>query len=106
MIGYLFLSIALIAGVTKGYCGKRISGKITTLADSALVNTVRMFLCIVIGLLLLFVQKGFSSLEVSRTTLLISMLSGVCSALFVISWLFAVKQSAYMMVEVFLLDGK
>ena len=105
MIGYLFLSIALIAGVTKGYCGKRISGKITTLADSALVNTVRMFLCIVIGLLLLFVQEGFSSLEVSRTTLLISMLSGVCSALFVISWLFAVKQSAYMMVEVFLLVG-
>lgn len=105
MIGYLFLSIALIAGVTKGYCGKRISGKITTLADSALVNTVRMFFCIVIGLLLLFVQEGFSSLEVSRTTLLISMLSGICSALFVISWLFAVKQSAYMMVEVFLLVG-
>ena len=105
MIGYLFLSIALIAGVTKGYCGKRISGKITTLADSALVNTARMFLCIAIGMVLLFAQEGFSSLAVSPTTLLISMLSGVCSALFVISWLFAVKQSAYMMVEVFLLVG-
>ena len=105
MIGYLFLGIALLAGVTKGYCGKRISGKITTLADSALVNTVRMFLCIVIGLLLLLTQDGFSSIAISRTTFFISMLSGVCSALFVISWLFAVKQSAYMMVEVFLLVG-
>ena len=82
MIGYLFLGIALLAGVTKGYCGKRISGKITTLADSALVNTVRMFLCIVIGLLLLFAQEGFSALAISRTTLFVSMLSGVCSALF------------------------
>ena len=105
MIGYLFLGIALIAGAAKGYCGKRISGKITTLSDSVLANTGRMLLCMIIGFLLVLVQDGPSALAVDRATLWTSLLGGVCSALFVISWLFAVKQSAYMMVEVFLLLG-
>lgn len=105
MIGYLFLGIALIAGAAKGYCGKRISGRITTLSDSILTNTLRMLLCILIGFLLVLVQDGPSALSVDRATLWTSLLGGVCSALFVISWLFAVKQSAYMMVEVFLLLG-
>lgn len=105
MIGYLFLGIALIAGAAKGYCGKRISGKITTLSDSVLANTGRMLLCIIIGFLLVLIQDGASALAVDRATLWASLLGGVCSALFVISWLFAVKQSAYMMVEVFLLLG-
>ena len=104
-MGYLFLGIALIAGTTKGYCGKRISGRITTLADSVLVNTGRMLCCMAIGFLLVVIQDGFPSLTVDTTTLWISLLGGVCSALFVISWVFAVKQSAYMMVEVFLLIG-
>lgn len=105
MIGYLFLGIALIAGATKGYCGKTISGKIKTLTDSVLVNTGRMLCCIVIGFLFTLAQDGFSSLMVEPQTLWIALLGGVCSALFVISWLFSVKQSAYMMVEVFLLIG-
>ena len=105
MIGYLFLGIALIAGTAKGYCGKRISGRITTLSDSVLTNTGRMLLCMIIGFLLVLVQDGPSALAVDRATLWTSLLGGVCSALFVISWLFAVKQSAYMMVEVFLLLG-
>ena len=105
MIGYLFLGIALVAGAAKGYCGKRISGRITTLSDSILTNTLRMLLCILIGFLLVLVQDGPSALSVDGATLWTSLLGGVCSALFVISWLFAVKQSAYMMVEVFLLLG-
>lgn len=105
MIGYLFLGIALIAGTTKGYCGKKISGKVTSLADTALVNTGRMIFCIIIGILFTILQDGFSALSINPTTLWISIISGVCSALFVISWLFSIKQSAYMMVEVFLLIG-
>ncbi len=105
MLGYLFLGIALIAGVTKGFCGKKISNNITTLADSMLANVGRMLLCVVIGFLFTVCHDGISSLAVSSTTLCLSLLSGICCALFVISWLFAVKQSAYMMVEVFLLLG-
>ena len=105
MIGYLFLGIALVAGAAKGYCGKRISGKIVTLSDSVLANTGRMMICIAIGFLFAIMQDGPSALSVDQATLWTSLLGGVCSALFVISWLFAVKQSAYMMVEVFLLLG-
>ena len=105
MIGYLFLGIALIAGATKGYCGKTISEKIKTLSDSVLVNIGRMLCCTAIGFLFTLMQSGISSLAVKPTTLSLALLGGVCSSLFVISWLFSVKQSAYMMVEVFLLIG-
>ena len=105
MIGYLFLGISLLSGATKGYCGKRISGNISTVKDSTLANVCRMILCIVIGFLFVVIENDFSALVVHPTTIWISLLSGFCSVVFVISWLFAVKQSAYMMVEVFLLLG-
>ena len=105
MLGYLFLAIALIAGVSKGYCGKMISGRRSTVSDSVLANTARMIFCIVIGFFFVVIESGFPSLAVERATLLTALLSGVCSSLFVISWLFAVKESAYMMVETFLLAG-
>lgn len=105
MLGYLFLAIALIAGVSKGYCGKMISGRISTVSDSVLANTARMLSCIVIGFFFVVIESGFPALAVETATLLTALLSGVCSSLFVISWLFAVKESAYMMVETFLLAG-
>jgi drug/metabolite transporter (DMT)-like permease len=105
MIGYLFLAIALFAGVSKGYCGKMISGKIVTVKDTVLANTVRMLACIAIGFFFVVIESGFPALRVERSTVFTAIVSGVCSSLFVISWLFAVKQSAYMMVETFLLAG-
>jgi drug/metabolite transporter (DMT)-like permease len=105
MIGYLFLIVALMAGVSKGYCGKMISGKIVTVKDSVLANTLRMLACILIGFFFVIIEGGFPALAVESATLLTALLSGVCSSLFVISWLFAVKESAYMMVETFLLAG-
>ena len=49
MLGYVFLSLALLAGVTKGYCGKRTSGYVCRYRDASLANLVRMALCIAIG---------------------------------------------------------
>ena len=105
MIGYIFLGIALLAGTTKGYCGKKISDKIATIADSALVNTGRMLCCMIIGVLFTVIQDGLGALSVSTSTLLLSLIGGICSALLLISWICSVQQSAYMMVEVFLLLG-
>jgi uncharacterized membrane protein len=104
-MGYLFLTVALAAGITKGYCGKKTSFAVKSNSDSMIMNVLRMVLCIVIGFLLLLAQNGLSSLAQSRQALLIAALSGVASAVFVVSWLLSVKVGAYMMVEVFLLLG-
>ena len=102
-MGYLFLTLALAAGITKGYCGKKTSFAIQSNSDSMIMNLLRMILCIIIGTVLVVVQDGVGALAPSASLILISALSGVASAMFVVSWLLSVRTGAYMMVEVFLL---
>lgn len=52
-MGYLFLALALLAGSTKGYCGKKTSGFVREYKDAMFTNFVRMVLCILISFLLL-----------------------------------------------------
>ena len=105
MMGYLFLAIALFCGVTKGYCGKKSGGTVIHASDAMLVNTVRMVFCICIGLVIVLVQSGGRMILPDGRFLAVAALSGVGTALFVVSWLLSVRQGAYMMVDVFLLIG-
>lgn len=104
-MGYLFALLSVAAGAAKGYCGKRTSGKVSTYAEAMLANCIRMFLCILIGFLLLAIQGQIPALRVDGRAFLIMVGSGITTAAFVVSWLIAVKQSAYMMLDVFLLMG-
>lgn len=104
-MGYLFVALALLCGVTKGYCGKKTSGSVEKLSDAMLVNTVRMLMCIFVGLAIVTFQLDFKSLTASPLLIAISALSGVSTAVFTVSWLMSVRQGAYMMVDVFLLMG-
>lgn len=104
-MGYLFLTIALLAGATKGFCGKKISGYTNGYRDAMLANTIRMCLCIIIGLLLIIFDGSIKYIIPDTGILLISVLSGVTTSLFVVSWLIAVKKGAYMMIDVFLMLG-
>ena len=103
-MGYLFLALALSVGLIKGYCGKRTSYAITRTRDAITITTVRMLLCCVIGFILPIITG--SSLAVSDPKMiLIALISGFCSAGFVSCWLLAVRNSMYMMVEVFVAGG-
>lgn len=104
-MGYLFLSISLLSGAVKGYCGKRTSGYVTRFSDALLVNLIRMTLCIIIGFAVLLFGGGVAQLSVGGTTLLITALSGITTAVFVTSWLLSVRKGAYMLVNVFLMIG-
>lgn len=103
--GYIFLAIALFCGVTKGYCGKRSSGTLTYSSDALLINVFRMLVCIVIGFIIVAVQGKLGQLIVSPTVLGISAISGISTAVFVVSWLLSVRTEAYMMIDVWLLTG-
>lgn len=104
-MGYLFLAISLIAGVTKGYCGKKTSGYVSGYKSAMLANTIRMMLCILIGVLVIIAGGNISQLRPNPTLLAISVLSGIATSVFVVSWLVVVKKNAYMMVDVFLMLG-
>ncbi len=105
MMGYVFLSVALLAAATKGFCGKKISGYTACLGDAVLANGIRMGMCVVIGLAVTLLSGDPSVLIPNAQLLWISALSGIATALFVVSWLLAVRKSAFMMVDIFLMLG-
>lgn len=104
-MGYLFLMLSIFAGATKGYCGKKISGKVDGYRNAALANFIRMFFCIIIGAILIVVSGGFSYFIVDTKALLITSLSGVATASFVMLWIISVQTGAYVMIDVFLMLG-
>ena len=105
MLGYLFLALALICGVVKGYCGKKTSGKMACSSDSMLINAVRMLLCVFIGAIMVTLTSKWSLADFNSITILSSAVCGISMALFAISWILSVNRGAYMLVEVFLLCG-
>ena len=92
-MGYVFLVLALMAGATKGYCGKKTSGFVSGFRDSMLANMIRMLLCIAIGMVLILAGGHGLMLKPSGKLLLISALSGVSTTVFVVTWLVSVKKA-------------
>ena len=105
-MGYLLVAAACLCGAIKGFCGKKTSGHAAALSDAMLINTVRMLLCIVIGVcFVLALERDITMFAVNGRTLLIAALSGLSTSLFVVSWLLAIREGAYMMMDVFLTLG-
>ena len=104
-MGYLFLGIALTAGLIKGYCGKKTSSQTANLREALAANSVRMGLCVLVGLVLICLRGDLKQLAVDWRVLAVSAMSGIATAVFVVGWLLAVKKGAYMLVEVFVMLG-
>ena len=99
-MGYIFVVIALLAGSTKGYFGKRISGIVSTHRQSVLVNAVRMLICV-------FISAGMIALEGLQSGVLLDgaawwtgALAGVTVSVFMVTWLLSVRQGAFMLISV------
>ena len=104
-MGYLFLLIALLAGATKGYCGKKTGNLTSDIKDAVSVNVLRMLFCIPIGLILILIQDQTDGMALDAKSFLITAASGICTSVFVITWLLSVKKNAYMMLEISLMLG-
>lgn len=104
-MGYVFLGIALLAGTTKGYCGKKMGTFTVNMQSAVLVNIVRMAVCAALGALIVFLSQDVSLIVPDKRLLLISFVAGISTSVFVVTWLLSVRQSAYMMVDVFLTLG-
>lgn len=104
-MAYLWLSLALLAGALKGYCGKKTSAHLLGASHAMRATALRMVLCIVVGAFVLLLDGGLPSIVPSGKELLIYAVSGVSTAVFVVSWLIAVQKSAYMMLDVALMLG-
>lgn len=104
-MGYLFLTLALLAGMAKGFCGKKTSGYVEKTRDAFLINIIRMVLCTVTGIVVVLCSGHTPFLIPDAKGFLICLLSGASTAFFVAFWLLAIRKSAYMLMDVFLLAG-
>lgn len=104
-MGYLFLSVSLLSGAVKGFCGKKMGTLAENIQSAVLLNLFRMGLCVLFGIGLLLAADAAANLTPTPMLLGISALSGVSTAAFVVCWLLAVRKSAYMLMDVFLLLG-
>lgn len=104
-MAYVYLAIALLAGATKGYCGKRTSGRINGWHNAISANLLRMGLCILIGFGVVLFGGELPQLVPGWKALGIYALSGISTSVFVVTWLIAVRTSAYVLMNVFLMLG-
>lgn len=104
-MGYILLIVALLAGATKGYCGKKTSAYVAKARDAFFINTIRMMMCLFIAFVLIAVSGEIQALRVERGVLVLSFVSGITTAAFVILWILSVQKGAYIMVDVFLMLG-
>lgn len=103
--GYVFLAAALLCGLIKGFCGKMMSGQVSKYQDAMLVNSIRMVLCVFVGIAVILFSHNTAQLYVKPVTLWIALLSGAANAVNVITWVIAVKTGAYMLTDVFAMLG-
>ncbi len=105
LLGYFYMAIVLLAGLVKGYCGKKVSGGTDYLSHGVWITALRMLLCTALGLIVVLTAGDAAQLALSGKDLLICLLSAFCMALFNVSWLFSIKNQSYMFLSIFLMLG-
>ncbi len=99
-MGYIYLFIALVAGTTKGFFGKKLSNTVVTHRQSVFVNLVRMILCTGISIGVLAVESRGKEIVIDIPALIFGSMAGVTLSVFTITWLMSMRHGAYMLVSV------
>ena len=104
-MGYMYLALALFAGLAKGFYGKTISNDVETFKECLFVNMIRLLLCALVGLLPVFIKNGFEGLVLTADALPVYLLAGASMATFCVAWMFAYRNEAYMFLSIFTMTG-
>lgn len=104
-MGYFYLSVSLISGAIKGFCGKKLSGYATNTQSAVFLNFIRMVICIVFGFTVILLNRDASKLTLIPDVVFVSAASGISTSFFVVSWILCARKNAYIMLDVFLMLG-
>ena len=61
VLGYIYLFLVILTGLTKGFCGKKTSGYTEKFKDAFFINAIRMIICVFIGFILTAIIDGFDA---------------------------------------------
>ena len=99
-MAYLFVALALFCLTVKGYYGKRTSNCVRGTSDAYLFTLLRMVICMLIGLAMVFLDGAGSDLALDAGFFWICVLSGVANATMLAAWILAVQHNTMVMVDV------
>ena len=102
---YLIVLLALLFLTAKGYCGKKTSTCVQQIGDVFRFNILRMLLCMLIGLVVVFLEGAQGSFAIDRGMLMICMSAGIFNAMFLIGWILAIRQNSMITMDVSLTLG-
>lgn len=98
-MGHIFIFISVFFNALKGFSSKKVSTKFKELQDVVNLNIIRNLLCFLIGIITVLISRNSLSFNFSPTEFLILLISGASMGFFVISWIFAIRSGAYMLVS-------
>ncbi len=98
MLGYLFIFISVACGVARGFGSKMVSGSVKTLRDNLDICLYRNAICCVFSFITALIVGGVG-FSFNLTEIVISAIAGITMAIFISSWLFAIKSDSYMLVS-------
>lgn len=104
MLAWSMVALAVLAGATKGYCGKKTSGVANHVHDAVYISAVRFGLCAILGGIIALVQSGLGAFA-RVDGIWLAVVSGLAQAMFTTTWLLAVRTGAYVMLDAFLTAG-
>lgn len=99
-MGYMCILVALLAGSTKGFMGKKISGSVATHRQSVFVNIIRMIICCAISAVVLAFDLTKSAFILDAEAIIYGVLAGISMSVFMVTWLLAVRHGAFMLISV------
>jgi len=102
---YLIVLLALIFLSIKGFCGKKTSTCIQQTGDAFRFNILRMLLCMLIGVVVVFLEGAQDSLRIDGGMLAICLLAGICNAMFLVGWILAIRKNSMVTMDVALTLG-
>lgn len=102
---YLIVLLALIFLSIKGFCGKKTSTCVQQTSDAFRFNILRMLLCMLLGIVVVFLERAQGSLRVEGRMIAICLLAGICNAMFLIGWILAIRKNSMVTMDVALTLG-
>ena len=94
-MGYLLIFITALLNISKGACSKKISTKISCMAENINLCFIRNLVCVILGAFIILFSGINPVLPLNGT--LICLLSGVSMTVNYAVWLIALKSDAYML---------
>ena len=104
-MAYGAVALALVFTAGKAYSGKKTSTLVRQPSDSFLFNLVRMLMCILIGLTVVYAESAQHAFHVERDMAAICLFAGASNAALLIGWMLAVQKCPLITVEVTMAAG-